>query len=103
MFIIYTDDSDSENSKIKKINNQPTDRNDRNRYNLKFFQESKEELQKRKEEACHSIEPLPLNNQEISDNYFPPGLDMPKRPEWDYNMSKEQLDMREHKYFTVQF
>ncbi|KAH0540036.1 hypothetical protein KQX54_011460 [Cotesia glomerata] len=24
---------------------------------------------------------------------------MPKRPEWDYNMSKEQLDMREHEYF----
>lgn len=26
---------------------------------------------------------------------------MPKRPPWNFNMSKEQLELREQKYFTV--
>lgn len=36
---------------------------------------------------------------------FVPGseLDMPKRPPWDYNLSKEILEAREHKYFRVRF
>ncbi|GAB1868182.1 Guanine nucleotide-binding protein-like 1 [Camponotus japonicus] len=86
---------------VQKINKQPRDnKSSRNRYTLQFFQETNEELRKRKEQALKSIEPVSLEDQEISDNYFPPGIDMPKRPPWDFNMTKEQLDIREQRYFT---
>lgn len=86
---------------VQKINKQPRDKSSRNRYALQFFQETNEELRKRKEQALRSIEPVSLKDQEISDNYFPPGFDIPKRPPWDFNMTREQLDIREHRYFTV--
>ncbi|KOC59955.1 Guanine nucleotide-binding protein-like 1 [Habropoda laboriosa] len=86
---------------IQKINKQPKDDNSsKNRYALQFFQESKEELMKRKELGRSTIEPLSLKDQEVSDNYFPPEIDMPKRPPWDFNMSKDQLELREQRYFT---
>lgn len=86
---------------VQKINKQPRDsKSSRNRYALQFFQETNEELRKRKEQALKSIEPVSLKAQEISDNYFPPGIDMPRRPPWDFNMMKEQLDIREQRYFT---
>lgn len=98
-----SNESNSEHKKqVIKINEQTRDsKSSRNRYALQFFQESNEKLRKRKERAFKSIEPVSLRNQEISDNYFPPGIDMPKRPPWDFNMTKEQLEMREHRYFTV--
>lgn len=68
---------------------------------MQFFQETKEELQRRKEEARNLIEPIPVEKQEVSDDFFPPEVDMPKRPPWDFSMSKEVLEMREQKYFTV--
>lgn len=87
---------------VQKINKQPKDsRSSRNKYTLQFFQESKEELRKRKEQALESIEFVSLRVQEISDNYFPPEIDIPKRPPWDFNMTKDQLEMREQKYFRV--
>lgn len=73
----------------------------RGRYALEFFKESKEEMMKRREEGRQTIEPIPLEDQEVSDDYFPAGLDMPKRPPWDFKMPKEQLEMREQRYFTV--
>ncbi|XP_003703243.1 nucleostemin 4 [Megachile rotundata] len=97
-----TDHSDSLGfNAVQKINKQPKDDNSsKNRYALQFFQESKEELMKRKEQARNAIEPLSIKEQEVSDDYFPPEIDIPKRPPWDFNMSKEQLEMREQKYFT---
>lgn len=86
---------------IQKIDEQPNGRSSRNKYALQFFQESREELLKRKEEAFNSIEPVSLQDQEISDDYYPQGIDMPKRPAWDYKMTKEQLEMMEQRYFTV--
>lgn len=88
---------------VQRINKQPTEdnRSSRNRYALQFFQESKEELRKRKEQAFKSIKPVSLKAQEISDNYFPSGIDMPKRPAWNFSMTKEQLEMKEQRYFTV--
>lgn len=83
---------------IQKINKQPV--NHKNRYAMQFFQESREELQRRKEEGRKTIEMIPLEQQEVSDNYYPPEVDMPKRPPWDFNMSKEQLELREQRYFT---
>ncbi len=34
---------------------------------------------------------------------YQPGsaLDMPKRPSWNYNMSKAQLEVKEEQYFRV--
>lgn len=85
-----------------KINEQSKDsKSSRNKYALHFFQESNEKLRKRKERAFKSIEPVSLKDQEISDNYFPPGIDMPKRPPWDFSVTKEQLEIREQRYFTV--
>lgn len=97
-----SNESNERKRQVVKINEQPRDgKSSRNRYALQFFQESTEKLRKRKERACKSIEPASLRDQEISDNYFPPGIDMPKRPAWDFNMTKEQLEMREQRYFTV--
>ncbi|XP_047368534.1 guanine nucleotide-binding protein-like 1 [Vespa velutina] len=84
---------------IQKINKQP--QNYRNKYVLQFFQESQEELRKRKMEARNTINMIPLKQQEISDNYFPSELDIPKRPFWAYDMSKDQLEIKEQKYFNV--
>lgn len=94
------DSIDSEFSGVQKINKQPRDNSSKNRYALEFFKETKEELARRKEQARCTIEPLSLKDQEVSDNYFPPEVDMPKRPPWDFSMSKEQLDLREQRYFT---
>ncbi|XP_076303165.1 nucleostemin 4 [Lasioglossum baleicum] len=91
----------SEPDFMERINKRTKDCNSyKNQYALRFFQETKEELSKQREEARHTIEPLSMKEQEISDNYFPPELDMPKRPPWDFNASKEQLELREQKYFT---
>lgn len=68
---------------------------------MQFFQESKEELMKRKELARSTIQALSIKDQEVSNDYFPPEVDMPKRPQWNFNMTKEQLELREQKYFTV--
>lgn len=96
-------ESNSEHKRqVMKINEQPrNNKSVRNRYALQFFQECNEKLRKRKERAFKSIEPASLKDQEISDNYFPPGIDMPKRPPWDFNITKEQLEIREQRYFTV--
>lgn len=45
------DFSSNGSSKIQKINKQPRDNTGKNRYALQFFQESKKELQERKEDA----------------------------------------------------
>ncbi|KAL2723294.1 guanine nucleotide-binding protein-like 1 [Vespula maculifrons] len=83
---------------IQKINKQPQDC--RNKYALQFFKESQAELRKRKEEARNTIHMIPFAQQEVSDNYFPPDMDIPKRPSWAYAMSKDQLEIREQKYFN---
>uniref|UniRef100_A0A0C9RTS9 Guanine nucleotide-binding protein-like 1 n=1 Tax=Fopius arisanus TaxID=64838 RepID=A0A0C9RTS9_9HYME len=93
-------EDDSTQESLIKINKQPRDSTGRNRYALHFLQESPQELQQRKEEARKTIEPLSLDQQEVSSNYFPEGLDIPKRPPWNFSMSQEVLDKREHQYFT---
>lgn len=93
--------NDFEHNAVEKINKQGKDDSSKNRYTLQFFQESKEELMKRKEQGRSTIEPLSLKDQEVTNNYFPPEIDMPKRPPWCFNMSKEQLELREQKYFRV--
>ncbi|KAF7996360.1 hypothetical protein HCN44_001992 [Aphidius gifuensis] len=93
-------EEDSEHSKIQKINKQPRDSTGKNKYALQFFQESKEELMKRREDGRKTIVPVSLKDQEVADNFFPPGLDIPKRPAWDFSMSREHLEAKEQKYFV---
>lgn len=33
--------------------------------------------------------------------FFPNELDFPKRPPWSFDMSKEKVEAKEQKYFTV--
>lgn len=74
----------------------------RYRYALQFFKETNEEIQQRKEQARQAIVPVSEEELEINmDNYFLPELDFPKRPFWDYEMSKEEIDMQENRYFRV--
>lgn len=92
--------SDLEYNPIQKINKQPKSNSLRNRYTLQFFKDSKEEILKRKEQSRSAIVPLSLKDQEVSNNYFPPEIDMPKRPKWDFSMSKACLEFAENKYYT---
>ncbi|KAG8293308.1 Guanine nucleotide-binding-like protein 1 [Homalodisca vitripennis] len=70
-------------------------------YALQFYRETEAELKKRKELARKELVPAPETALEINlDDYFDPGLDFPKRPPWNFNMSREELDSREQRYFT---
>jgi len=87
---------------VQKINEQPSNSKSlSNKYALEFFQESKEELQERRKQAFQNIKSIGLKAQEISDKYYPYTIDMPKRPSWDFKMTKLLLEMNEQKYFTV--
>ena len=46
---------------------------------------------------------MPLKEEalEISDDYFLPELTFPKRPPWDFNMKKGELNLNENTYFNV--
>ncbi|XP_065221242.1 guanine nucleotide-binding protein-like 1 [Planococcus citri] len=96
---------DSERSRdqprVQKINQQPTTAAGKsNRYALQFFKETNEEIQQRKEQARQAIVPVTEEELEIDiDNYFLPELDFPKRPLWDYEMTKEEIDLQENRYF----
>lgn len=75
---------------------------DPNRFRLHFLKISPEEMNQRKEAARKAIKKAPQEELEISfesvhgsDN----SLDFPKRPAWNYNLTKAQLDDREQKYF----
>nr|CAD7437484.1 unnamed protein product [Timema bartmani] len=105
--IQYDDDSSGqeEGSKILKINQQPVTRSSRsnpNRYALQFHKETEAELQASKELARKTIVPVPESELEVAiEDYFLPELDFPKRPPWSVDMTRAQLESREHRYFTA--
>lgn len=73
-----------------------------NRYRLQFFKESNEEIQRRKRLAWNALRHIPEEALEVDiDLVYQPGsvLDLPKRPSWNYSLSKAQLEAREQKYF----
>lgn len=71
-------------------------------YALQFHRETEAEIRERKEAARKSINPVPASGFEIAvEDFFLKELDFPKRPPWNFNMSLEVLEAREHKYFTV--
>ncbi|XP_077986081.1 guanine nucleotide-binding protein-like 1 [Glandiceps talaboti] len=100
--------SDGDNPDVFKLNQQPakraqTDKKyDPNRYRLHFERESKTEVAERKKKATEPFQTLPEEMLEVDiDDIYRPGsvLDMPKRPPWNYSLSKEQVENREEKYF----
>lgn len=100
----------AKNMSLRLINQQPTtsqhgnDRYNPNRFNLHFLRDSPEELKQLKRNAS---KPLAYKREEelemdIEDVYKPSSpLDMPIRPNWSYEMTKEQLEEHERKYFSV--
>lgn len=103
--LVQKQESDKEepSSSIRKINYQPSkDISRSNRYVLQFHTESKEELKERREFARLSLSKVSEKDLEINgDDYFLKELDFPKRPPWSFEMSIEQLETREQKYFMV--
>jgi hypothetical protein len=72
------------------------------RYALHFHHETEAEIREWKEAARKSINPTSASGLEIAvEDFFLKELDFPKRPPWNFNMSLEQLEAKEHKYFTV--
>lgn len=74
-----------------------------NRYKLNFLRETAEEVARRKlQSQQEEIEFVNEQQLEISvDDVYPPDsvLEMPKRPKWSYNMSKQKLEQQESNYF----
>jgi hypothetical protein len=69
---------------------------------LHFHRETEAEIREWKEAARKSINPVSASGLEIAtENFFLKELDFPKRPPWKFDMSVQQLEDREHRYFTV--
>lgn len=61
-------------------------------------------MKRLKKEATKVLKPLNDADLEVDiDDVYKPSsvLDMPIRPAWTYEMTKEQLDEQEKKYFNV--
>ncbi|XP_044758099.1 guanine nucleotide-binding protein-like 1 [Coccinella septempunctata] len=72
-----------------------------NKYALMFRRETENELRLRKEIARQSLVPVTEKELEIdARDYFPEEFDFPKRPEWSYELTKEELESNERKYFN---
>lgn len=102
--ILKHPENDGESSKIQKINFQPTKSggSKSNKYALQFFKESNEEIARRKEIARKTLEPKLEKELEINaDEFYEKTLNFPKRPPWDFSLSKEELEAQEQRYFTV--
>ncbi|CAD5118923.1 DgyrCDS7598 [Dimorphilus gyrociliatus] len=91
---------------VKKINQQPgKNKNghyDPNRYRLHFVKDSDQDIEDRKKKARIPFKVLPEESLELDVNLiFEPGsaLDLPKRPSWNYKMTKEIVERQEEKYF----
>lgn len=88
-------------NRVQKLNNQPSrdNRSKPNRYALQFYRESEKELKALKEEAQHALNKLESNELESDYDYYA-NFDFPRRPSWDYSISKEELERNENRYFT---
>ncbi len=89
---------------IRKINEQPTIATARrNKFNLYFLRDTVEEIKELKKDATRKLNFIKNDNElevDINDIYKPnSALDIPIRPKWDFNMSKEELEARERAYF----
>lgn len=99
-----TDESDAQAGEpsIQKINFQPSvSRRNANRYALSFHRETVKEMKAQKDAARKPIQFILRSDLETSSEYFE-GYDFPIRPKWSYDMTKEQVDRNENRYFTVE-
>ena len=72
------------------------------RYALQFHRETDQEIRERKEDARKTLHHVSESGLKISiENYFTKELDFPKRPPWNFDMSREVLEAKENRYFTV--
>uniref|UniRef100_A0A3P8SUV4 Guanine nucleotide-binding protein-like 1 n=1 Tax=Amphiprion percula TaxID=161767 RepID=A0A3P8SUV4_AMPPE len=101
-----SDTSDSETTDMKRINQQPFSREGRydpNRFRLHFEKESKEEVEKRKKSAREKVlQPVTDKELEVDINDIYPlekGLGFPRRPSWNYEMTRENLLRKEEKSY----
>ncbi|XP_048116223.1 LOW QUALITY PROTEIN: guanine nucleotide-binding protein-like 1 [Alosa alosa] len=101
-----SDTSDSETTDVRRLNQQPSARDSRydpNRFRLHFEKESREEVERRKKIAMEKIlEPAAEQELEVDINDIYPeerGLDFPRRPSWNYGMSREELLRKEERSF----
>lgn len=75
-----------------------------NRFNLEFLKESPDEVAKQKKYASKELIYKDFRELEVDINEIYPTdspLDMPIRPPWSYEYSKEQIEQNERKYFAV--
>ncbi|RMZ92943.1 guanine nucleotide-binding -like 1, partial [Brachionus plicatilis] len=77
--------------------------NNRNKFKLLFLKESPEEIKRRKAEASKKLtikseSDLEVDIEDVYNQSSP--LDIPIRPKWSYDMTKEQLDQQEKKYIS---
>ncbi|XP_050676379.1 guanine nucleotide-binding protein-like 1 [Leptidea sinapis] len=93
----------TDNYDVMAMNYQPQQargRGDANRYALKFYRESDQEVRMKKEDALKEVRPVSEKEMEIDPtDFFPAEISFPKRPEWNFNMTPAQLDAQEQKYF----
>ncbi|XP_054869649.1 guanine nucleotide-binding protein-like 1 [Amphiprion ocellaris] len=101
-----SDTSDSETTDMRRINQQPFSREGRydpNRFRLHFEKESKEEVEKRKKSAREKVlQPVTDKELEVDINDIYPlekGLGFPRRPSWNYEMTRENLLRKEEKSY----
>lgn len=89
-------------TKIQKINLQKNKdpRSKSNRYALQFQRESNSELKEMKEQARKPLKYATQEDLEVNDDCFE-GYEFPVRPNWTYEMSKEQVEANEQRYFFV--
>lgn len=88
---------------VQKINYQgtsnPNQRGKSNRYALQFHRETDKQFKALKSSAMKLIE-VSQKGMEFDSQFFD-GYNFPKRPPWDYAMSKEALERNENRYLTV--
>ncbi|XP_025111798.1 guanine nucleotide-binding protein-like 1 isoform X1 [Pomacea canaliculata] len=98
------DDRSRSRVEVDRLNQQPVADKEwnPNRFRLHFFKISPEEMKVRQKEARKPIVKVKEEALEVSFEQIhgsDEALDFPKRPMWNYSMSKEKLEQQEQTYF----
>ncbi|KAJ3089117.1 hypothetical protein HK102_007178, partial [Quaeritorhiza haematococci] len=71
----------------------------RNRLESTFSKLPRDVLEKKKQESVVPYERLPKSDLEVGYDNSIPVIDLPTRPPWSYTDTKDELDVRERRYF----
>ncbi|KAG1458240.1 hypothetical protein G6F56_006442 [Rhizopus delemar] len=66
-----------------------------------FEKLSQQEIEKEKLKSMQPLKRLPKESLEINETEFKEFIDFPKRPYWDHDMSKEEVEKREKESFEA--